>query len=69
MRWIKSVLPHIMIILAGMFGTFLVLDTYNPMMNFVDNQISNILLWIFCILSIVNGVWLVIWNRKSTSKY
>ncbi len=68
MNIIKNILPHIIIILAGIFIVFLILDTYNPTMNFINNNISIKLLWVFCILSIVNSVFLVISNRKAFRK-
>lgn len=68
MNIIKNILPHIIIILAGIFIVFLILDNYNPTMNFINNTISIKLLWVFCILSIVNSVFLVISNRKAFRK-
>lgn len=68
MNIIKNILPHIIIILAGIFIVFLILDNYNPTMNFINNNISIKLLWVFCILSIVNSVFLVISNRKAYRK-
>lgn len=68
MNIIKNILPHIIIILAGIFIVFLILDNYNPTMNFINNNISIKLLWVFCILSIVNSVFLVISNRKAFRK-
>ncbi len=68
MNIIKNILPHIIIILSGIFIVFLILDNYNPTMNFINNTISIKLFWIFCILSIVNSVFLVISNRKAFRK-
>ncbi len=68
MNIIKNILPHITIILAGIFIVFLILDNYNPTMNFMGNTISNKLFWVFCILSIVNSVLLVISNRRAFRK-
>ena len=65
MNIIKNILPHIIIILSGIFIVFLILDNYNPTMNFINNTISIKLFWAFCILSIVNSVFLVISNRKA----
>jgi hypothetical protein len=43
-------------ILGMMFLVFLVLDQFNPMMNFVDNGISRCLLAAFCICGISRSV-------------
>lgn len=68
MNIIKNILPHIIIILSGIFIVFLILDNYNPTMNFIGNTISIKLFWAFCILSIVNSVIIVISNRKALRK-
>ena len=68
MNIIKNILPHIIIILSGIFIVFLILDNYNPTMNFINNTISMKLFWVFCILSIVNSVMIVISNRKALRK-
>ena len=68
MNIIRNIVPHIIIILSGIFIVFLILDNYNPTMNFIGNTISIKLLWVFCILSIVNSVFLVISSRKAFRK-
>lgn len=64
MRIVKNVLPHIVIILAGIFIVFQILDSYNPTMNFVDNSISIKLFYAFCVLSILSAARQVALNRK-----
>jgi len=63
---LRSVLPHIIIILSGIFLVFMILDYYNPTMNFVNNNINMKLFLAFCVLSIVNSVLTIIANRKKT---
>ena len=43
-------------ILGLMFLVFLVLDQFNPMMNFIDNQISRWMLAAFCLGGISLGI-------------
>lgn len=64
MKALKGVLPYIVIILSGIFMVFLVLDRYNPTINFVGNSVSVYLLWAFCILSIINSAIVSAANRK-----
>lgn len=45
---------------------FMILDYYNPTMNFVNNNINMKLFLAFCVLSIVNSVLTIIANRKKT---
>jgi TRAP-type C4-dicarboxylate transport system permease small subunit len=64
MKILKSVLPHIMIIIAGIFIVFLILDQYNPTMNWINNSVSLKLFWVFCILTVINSIMLIASNRK-----
>jgi hypothetical protein len=47
MKRVKRILPHLLFILSGIFITFLILDEYNPTMDFINNSISIKLLWSF----------------------
>ena len=62
MTKLNAVLCHVTVILALMFLVFLVLDQFNPMMNFVDNPISHGLLLALCISGIGQSV---LWYRKN----
>lgn len=68
MNLLKSILPHIIVILSGIFIVFLILNSYNPTMNFLTNPISLKLFWAFCILSIVNAIITIVQNRRSIRK-
>ena len=56
MTKLRAILRHITVILALMFLVFLVLDQFNPMMNFVNNGISNWLLAALCLCGIGQSV-------------
>lgn len=64
MNRIKKLLPHLLFILSGIFITFLILDQYNPTMDFVSNPVSLKLLWCFCLLSLLNSVLMIIEHRR-----
>ena len=49
MSKVRAVLRHTTVILALMFLVILVLDQFNPMMNFIDNNISRWLLAALCL--------------------
>ena len=51
-----ALLSHLTVILGMMFLVFLVLDQFNPMMNFIDNHISRWLLAVFCLSGISLGL-------------
>lgn len=48
MNKLRELFSHLTVILALMFLTFLVLDQFNPLMNFIDNDISRWLLALLC---------------------
>jgi uncharacterized membrane protein len=66
MKRLGRIIPHMTIILAGMFIVFWILDILNPTMNFINRKISNKLLLIFCILAIVTAIMNVYFERKSS---
>lgn len=51
-------------ILATMFLIFVVLDTYNPMMEFLNNDISKGLLIALCVSALGSGILLWRSNRR-----
>ena len=68
MKRLSKILPHITIILAGMFIVFWILDILNPTMNFINRKISNKLLLAVCISAIITAILAVYYQRKSDRK-
>lgn len=68
MKRLSKILPHITIILAGMFIVFWILDILNPTMNFINRKISNKLLLAFYISAIITAILAVYYQRKSDRK-
>ena len=56
MTKMHELLCHLTVILAFMFLVFLVLDQFNPLMNFIDNGISRVLLGLLCLSGIAQCV-------------
>jgi len=56
MNKLMRLLGHMTFILSAMFLTFLILDQFNPMMNFIDNGISRVLLALLCVTGIARTV-------------
>ena len=48
MTKLLRLMSHLTVILSLMFAVFLILDQFNPMMNFIDNPISRWLLAALC---------------------
>lgn len=59
-----ALLCHTTVILALMFLVFLVLDQFNPMMNFIDNDISRWLLVALCLSGAGQSV--LSWKLRET---
>ena len=56
MTKLSMVLSHLIAVLSLMFLVFLVLDQFNPMMNFVENGISQWLLALLCVCGITRSL-------------
>ena len=52
---VKKILADCCIILGGMFLTFSIINYFNDAMNFINNEISLTLLFIWSVLSMVTG--------------
>ncbi len=57
---IRNGFGHAAIILSGMILVLLIIDSINPAMTFINNNITKNLLWILCVISIFNAVAYVI---------
>ena len=66
MNKLRTVCSHLTVILSLVFIVFLVLDQFNPMMNFIDNTISRWLLTGLCLSGSALGV--LTWKRGSGGK-
>ncbi|MBQ6146423.1 MAG: hypothetical protein IJI82_05265 [Clostridia bacterium] len=70
-RFLIKVLQAVLIVLALMMMIFLVLDGFNPTMNFLRNDITKGLLWAFSLLAFLDGLLvmaLIITGRVRTGK-
>ena len=62
MKKTMQILSHAVTVLSLMFLVFLVLDQFNPMMNFVNNSISMVLLGCLSVLGIVQSI--LLWKQE-----
>ena len=56
MRLFVKTLQSVLMVLSIMMMIFLVLDGFNPTMNFLRNDITKGLLWVFSLLALLNSV-------------
>lgn len=61
---IGGLLPHLTIILAGMFLVFCIIDRFNTAMHFIDSSLSKGLLFVFCLSALATAALLVAKNRR-----
>ena len=52
---INKIVPNIVLILSLVILAFMILDWFNPLMNFLENTISRVLIIMLCIVSVVNS--------------
>jgi len=62
---IWKIFPHAAIVLSSVFVVFLILDHFNPTMNFVNNSISAGLLGALCAASFISALILVLKDRAA----
>ena len=71
MRLLVKTLQAVLIVLSLMMMLFLILDGFNPTMNFLRNGITKGLLWLFSLLALGDGLLVmaaVITGRFRTGK-
>lgn len=61
---LRKILPHAAIIISGMYFVFFFIDRVNSAMAFIDNDITKILLFILCVVSVVNAILLLKAERR-----
>ena len=64
MSKLQNLFSHLTVILAIMFIVFLILDQFNPMMNFIDNDLSRYLLAALCVCGASQS--LLSWKKEGS---
>lgn len=64
----RKVLPHVAIIISCMYFVFFFIDRVNPMMNFIDNDMTKFLLVALGVTSICNAIVIVHDDRRRTRR-
>jgi len=60
----KRVIPHLCLVLSVMMLVLFVIDRVNEAMNFIGNDVFDILLLLFCLTAIPTAVYLIADNRR-----
>lgn len=64
MTFVNRALPNICIILACMILTFLIINEFNTAMQFMTNDITNVLLYVLMVVAIWVSVLGIYYQRK-----
>lgn len=64
MKKLIAILPHLNIIMACTVLTFLIIDRFNSAMQFIENDITKGILFLFVIVTIINSIILMVYQRK-----
>lgn len=62
---ILTLIEHAVIIISLMYFVFFFIDRVNSPMAFINNDITKVLLFILCVLSIFNSVRLISADRRA----
>lgn len=65
MNRLMSLLSHACLILAMMLITLLIVDRFNPSMDFINNDISKLLILALCVLGMLLGLLFLIRHHRS----
>lgn len=65
---LRKLMPHAVIVLAMMYFVFFFIDRVNSAMAFIDNDITKGLLFVLCVLAIVDALTLIRENRARERK-
>lgn len=60
----RKILPHAAIIISLMYFVFFFIDRVNTAMAFINNDMTKALIFVLCIISIVNAVLIIADDRK-----
>ncbi|NLW70105.1 MAG: hypothetical protein GX061_03390 [Eubacteriaceae bacterium] len=59
-----DLLPHINLALAFTLIACFITDRYNRAMSFINNDITKWMLFVFCVLNVVEGIVFIRWRRN-----
>ncbi|HPT85951.1 MAG TPA: hypothetical protein PK778_08165 [Bacillota bacterium] len=63
-----KIVPHALLVVTGMFITFLIIDSQNSIIGMIDSDLSKDVMWLWCALSLITAVTLIYMQRKQAKK-
>ena len=64
MKYIKALLPHATIVLSIAFVVLWILDSFNPMMQFLTGSVPKVLMLVLLLCAIATGMLTIYYQRK-----
>jgi len=62
---LKRIIPHVCLIISIMMLVLFGIDRVNEAMNFIGNNVFDVLLLLFCLSAIPTAIYLIADNRRS----
>ena len=66
---IRKIAPHLVIVITIIMAVLLVINSINDAMGFLRGSVFTTLLIIYCVVSLISAVFLIISNSKKRKKY
>ena len=63
---LRKLLPHAAIVISFMYFVFFFIDRVNSAMAFINNDITKGLLFVLCVIAIIEAVMLIRDDRRQT---
>ena len=60
-----KIMPHINIIISGVYITFYIIDLKNSAMAFINNPVTKFLILVLALCSVVSSIFLIVYQRNS----
>lgn len=67
-KTILKIVPHALLVVAGMFIVFLIIDSQNSMIEIIDNDVTSFVMAVWIVLSVVAGATLIYMQRREARR-
>lgn len=68
LKAILKVVPHALLVVTGMFITFLIIDTQNSKIGMIDSDLSKAVMAVWCMLSVICAITLIYIQRREARR-
>ena len=61
---LRKIVPHVAIIISGMYLVFFLIDRVNSAMAFINNNITKRLILVLCVISVIEAAYIMREDRQ-----